>query len=601
MSRKVKISILISVDLFLISVANIFSYLFLIPFVGVTDHLMFKTLGIQIILYLILGFMFNIFTRVNRYTNLNEIVSILAATTLAYLIEAIVFFIRGISHSQRYLLLTYLLTTFFIIASRISWKVFIEHRNKRVEPKYPCKPTLVIGAGAGGAVLISTLERQNSKFNIMGLIDDDPNKANTVFCGKKVRGTTKNLQEIVQKYDVEQVIIAIPSLKAKGFERILKELDQTNVKVSSMPSIEEIVNGDVSVTKLREIDVVDLLGREEVKLDTEVLATQLTNQTIMVTGAGGSIGSEICRQVMRFTPKKIILVGHGENSIYLIDKELRQTFKEKQTEIVPVIADIQDRERIFDVVKTHQPAIIYHAAAHKHVPMMEYNPTEAVKNNVYGTKNVAEAAKANHVTSFVMVSTDKANNPPNVMGSTKRIAEMIVTGLNEAGGTKFSAVRFGNVLGSRGSVVPLFKEQLSKGGPLTVTDMRMTRYFMTIPEASRLVLQSGALAKGGEVFVLDMGDPVKISHLAEQVIKLSGMSTDEIKIVETGIRPGEKLYEELLVDKELAPEQIYDKIFVGNVTGFPVEEVLDFVETLPEEEDALAKELVSYANQSSKG
>ncbi len=259
--------------------------------------------------------------------------------------------------------------------------------------------------------------------------------------------------------------------------------------------MEEIASGKISTSRLKKIDVVDLLGRDEVKLDIDSIKDQITGKTILVTGAGGSIGSEICRQVIQFNPKKLVLLGHGENSIYLIDRELKINFKDNITEIVPVIADIQDREKMFEIMNEVKPDIVYHAAAHKHVPLMEYNPKEAVKNNIYGTKNTAEAAKAAKVKNFVMVSTDKANNPPNVMGATKRISEMIVTGLNEKGCTKFSAVRFGNVLGSRGSVIPVFREQIAKGGPITVTDFRMTRYFMTIPEASRLVIQSGHLLK----------------------------------------------------------------------------------------------------------
>ncbi len=346
--------------------------------------------------------------------------------------------------------------------------------------------------------------------------------------------------------------------------------------------------------------MVDLLGRDEVQLDIDAIKDQITGKTILVTGAGGSIGSEICRQVIRFNPRRLLLLGHGENSIYLIDRELRNNYSECVTEIVPIIADIQDRKKIFAIMEDYQPEIVYHAAAHKHVPLMEYNPREAVKNNVYGTKNVAEAAKAAKVKNFVMVSTDKANNPPNVMGATKRIAEMIVTGLNEAGCTKFSAVRFGNVLGSRGSVIPVFREQIANGGPITITDFRMTRYFMTIPEASRLVIQSGALAKGGEIFILDMSEPVKIIDLAKNMIRLSGYSEDEIEIIETGIRPGEKLYEELLLDKERNDEAVFEKIFVGNITGYSIAEVMEFIEQLSDDDKQLAKDVVAFANASNK-
>ncbi|MDN6408914.1 MAG: polysaccharide biosynthesis protein [Tetragenococcus halophilus] len=343
----------------------------------------------------------------------------------------------------------------------------------------------------------------------------------------------------------------------------------------------------------------DLLGREEVELDLTKIGKQLNGKKILVTGAGGSIGSEISRQLIRFSPDELLLLGHSENPIYEIDRELKN--KSKQIKITPIIADIRDRERIFQLMKDHEPEMVYHAAAHKHVPLMEYNPTEAVKNNIYGTKNVAEAAKASHVDTFVMISTDKAVNPPNVMGASKRIAEMIVTGLNEIGKTSFVAVRFGNVLGSSGSVIPLFKEQIEKGGPVTVTDFRMTRYFMTIPEASRLVLQAGALAKGGEIFVLDMDEPVKILDLAKKMIQLSGHKADEIEIIESGIRPGEKLFEQLMTSDEETHQEVYEKIFIGKVENLALEKVMKFVSSLDQlNEEDLKKQIVAFANHELK-
>ena len=380
-------------------------------------------------------------------------------------------------------------------------------------------------------------------------------------------------------YEVEQIVIAIPSLAPDDYERIVEYCQQTEVKVNAMPKYEQVITGKLSVSKLQEIDIADLLGRKEVKLDQQSLKSNIKCKTVLVTGAGGSIGSELCRQIAQFCPARLLLLGHGENSIYLIHKELSSRYKD-DIELIPIIADIQDRERIFHIMETYRPDRVYHAAAHKHVPLMEYNPTEAVKNNIYGTRNVAEAAKAAGVAKFVMISTDKAVNPPNVMGATKRVAEMVVTSLNEEGKTLFSAVRFGNVLGSRGSVVPLFKEQIAKGGPITVTDFRMTRYFMTIPEASRLVIQAGALMQGGEVFVLDMGEPVKILDLAKKMITLSGHTEEEIQIQEAGIRPGEKLYEELLSAKEKVNDQVYEKIFVGNVQSLPKTEVDSYVDSL---------------------
>ena len=364
-----------------------------------------------------------------------------------------------------------------------------------------------------------------------------------------------------------------------------------------MPRIEDVMKGKLTVSRLREIDVVDLLGREEVELDKSKIAAQLEGEVIFVSGAGGSIGSEICRQIAKFSPETLILLGHGENSIYLIDKELNNLYG-RTINIIPVIADIQDRERIFKVMAKYKPDHVFHAAAHKHVPLMEYNPTEAVKNNIYGTKNMSEAAKAAGVQSFVMISTDKAVRPTNVMGSTKRVAEMLVTSLNEPGKTKFAAVRFGNVLGSRGSVIPVFKEQIENGGPVTITDYRMIRYFMTIPEASRLVLQAGVLSNGGEIFILDMGEPVKIVDLARKMIKLSGFTEAEIPIVESGIRPGEKLYEELLVDGQLAENQVYKKIFIGNSSQYDRQATLNFVASLKGmNNEELRDQLIAFANE----
>lgn len=456
---------------------------------------------------------------------------------------------------------------------------------------------LVVGAGEGGSIFIQTVLNKAKDLEIIGIVDSDPNKQGTYLHGIKVLGNAYDIPKLVAEYEIEQVTIAIPSLDGENRERILDLCREANVPVNNMPSIENIFRGNVSLNKFKEIDIADLLGRKEVVLDQSSLSEYFLGKTVLVTGAGGSIGSEICRQVSKFQPKQILLLGHGENSIYLINRELNAKYQ-NTINIVPIIADIQDRDLIFSIMAKYQPEVVYHAAAHKHVPLMEYNPREAVKNNIFGTKNVAEAAKAAGIPKFVMVSTDKAVNPPNVMGATKRFAEMIVTGLNEPGKTQFAAVRFGNVLGSRGSVVPLFKEQIKKGGPVTVTDFRMTRYFMTIPEASRLVIQAGFLAKGGEVFVLDMGEPVKILDLAKKVIKLSGHTEEEIGIVESGIRPGEKLYEELLSSDERVSEQIHDKIFVGRVTSKPLSEVEAIINNLDQlSEKELKEVLINNAKQ----
>ncbi len=366
------------------------------------------------------------------------------------------------------------------------------------------------------------------------------------------------------------------------------------VELLKMPNIEDVMSGELEVNQLKKVEVEDLLGRDPVELDMDMISNELTNKTILVTGAGGSIGSEICRQVCNFYPERIILLGHGENSIYLINRELRNRFG-KNVDIVPIIADVQNRARMFEIMETYKPYAVYHAAAHKHVPLMEDNPEEAVHNNILGTKNTAEAAKNAEVKKFVMISTDKAVNPPNVMGASKRIAEMIIQSLNdETHRTNFVAVRFGNVLGSRGSVIPLFKSQIEEGGPVTVTHPEMTRYFMTIPEASRLVLQAGALAEGGEVFVLDMGEPVKIVDLARNLIKLSGKKEDDIRITYTGIRPGEKMFEELMNKDEVHPEQVFEKIYRGKVQHMKCNEVEAIIQDIVN--DFSKEKIINYAN-----
>lgn len=601
LSRKRKIAILVILDSILVGVSAVGSLLFLQPFSAFFEKEYIMLMITSIMLYIMFGSIFKVFTRINRYTNLREINAITAATLCTTIFEYIFSLFAPLFEHRRLLFLQFILMTFLIVATRLVWRLIVESGQKN-KTKYTHN-ILIMGAGEGGRVLINSLlsTKNAEKVKISGIIDDDVNKVGTYLNGIKVLGTSSELKKIINENEVDMLTVAIPSISKRRLNELFDLSQSLGFKLNIMPSMEEIAEGKVNFSKLKDIDVVDLLGREEVKLDIEQIKEKITNKVILVTGAGGSIGSEICRQVMRFNPRKLLLLGHGENSIYLINRELQNKYRNKETEIIPIIADVQDRPRIDMIMQIYHPDIVYHAAAHKHVPLMEYNPVEAVKNNVIGTRNVAESAKIHNVESFVMVSTDKANNPPNVMGSTKRIAEMIVTGLNEEGHTKFSAVRFGNVLGSRGSVIPVFKEQIAKGGPVTVTDFRMTRYFMTIPEASRLVIQSGALAKGGEIFILDMGEPVKILDLAKQMIKMSGSSEDEIQIIESGIRPGEKLYEELLLDKERNDQQVFDKIFVGNINGFSLEQVDEFVKTLDfTQPNVVGKKVVEFANASNK-
>ena len=582
MTRARKRVILIIVDIILLSISQGISKFFLAKYVGITDLSFVSILMGIIILYLTFATLSNVFSTITRYTDYKTMFrvggSILGAYSIVYIAEKIFYE----STNSRYIVLSMLLSFLLVIASRLTWREiheFVQHPSALLGKKVDGTKTLVVGSGDGASLFIKTAQQKSKDLKIVAIVDDDKNKQNTYLHGVKVVGTTEQIPEIVGNYEVEQIVIAIPSLAPDDYERIVEYCQQTEVKVNAMPKYEQVITGKLSVSKLQEIDIADLLGRKEVKLDQQSLKSNIKCKTVLVTGAGGSIGSELCRQIAQFCPARLLLLGHGENSIYLIHKELSSRYKD-DIELIPIIADIQDRERIFHIMETYRPDRVYHAAAHKHVPLMEYNPTEAVKNNIYGTRNVAEAAKAAGVAKFVMISTDKAVNPPNVMGATKRVAEMVVTSLNEEGKTLFSAVRFGNVLGSRGSVVPLFKEQIAKGGPITVTDFRMTRYFMTIPEASRLVIQAGALMQGGEVFVLDMGEPVKILDLAKKMITLSGHTGEEIQIQEAGIRPGEKLYEELLSAKEKVNDQVYEKIFVGNVQSLPKTEVDSYVDSL---------------------
>ena len=600
MSRHFKRGILISVDIFIIILAQAVSYIFFDPLVSIPQRTFLIHILFVIIAYVAFGQLIKIFDKINRFTSIRETIIHAMLVTSSFLVGSILFNILGEGISFRHIALSYLITVILIPSSRVVWRLYMEHQLKNQNMSIDSKDvrpirTLIIGAGEAGAIFVRSI-RMRSDITVVGFLDDDRNKVGTTLYGHPVIGNVTDLEETVERYGVEQITIAIPSLSNDEMKKIVTEARKTNVKTNQMPYVEDIISGNYKLDEFKEIEVSDILGRDEVELDTKAIGKQVVGKTVLVSGAGGSIGSEIVRQISKFSPAKIILLGHGEFSIYKIEKEIRQ-IKDRTFDIVPVIADIQDRERIFEVMHTCQPDIVYHAAAHKHVPLMEANPREAVKNNIFGTKNLAEAAKDAEVKAFVMVSTDKAVNPPNVMGATKRIAEMIVTGLNEEGKTNFVAVRFGNVLNSSGSVVPVFKEQIEKGGPITVTDFRMTRYFMTIPEASRLVMQAGALAKGGEIFVLDMGEPVKIYDLARQMVWLSGYTEDEIEIVESGIRPGEKLYEELLADDENTHEQVFEKIFVGKVHNLPIHQVNKFIHSLEDlSTDELKKVLVQFAN-----
>ena len=531
--------------------------------------LLISYMPLTVVIYIVSFYLFNLYGRIWRYASATELIAIVIANIVASTVWYFISLYIGAVLPRSLYVFTGLLLIFFIGGSRLSLRFYSYVMNK---PKYSQiqrkkNKVLIIGAGDAGAMLLREIERYHiANRQVVGFIDDDKNKTGKILLGVKILGTRNNITRIAAIEHIDEIIIAMPSVKGKEIKAIINICKQTNCKLTILPGLYEIIEGivNVNVNQLRPVDVEDLLGRDPVKLDTTAVKEYLAGKIVLITGAGGSIGSEIVRQVAKMQPKKLLLLGKGENSIYEITQELKINCPEVKT--VPIIADIRDKERIKAIMYYFKPQVVFHAAAHKHVPLMEYQPAEAVRNNILGTKVVADEAAAHNVETFVMISTDKAVNPTSVMGCTKRVAEMYVQSMNKNSGTRFVAVRFGNVLGSRGSVIPLFKKQIAKGGPVTVTHPDMKRYFMTIPEASQLVLQAGAMAKGGEVFVLDMGEPVRIYDLAKDLITLSGLIPDkDIEIKITGLRPGEKLFEELLSAEDGTEKTTHKKIFTARI------------------------------------
>ncbi|MFJ7681457.1 polysaccharide biosynthesis protein [Peribacillus butanolivorans] len=589
MAYRNRLTLLALLDSLIVLSAIYVSYLVLHPYLEIFKLTALLVSSVSLLIsHHIFASIYKLYKKAWEYASIGELISIVKAVTFSVITVVIIQVMVFQDVYVRAMALTWMLHVILIGGSRFSWRML---RDRLVNNQMEIKNTLVIGAGSAGTMVVrQLLNNHDTELKPIAFIDDDPKKDKLDILGIPVVGNSKHIPEMVEKYHIDNIVIAIPSLRKKELKVIFDECVKTNAKTQIMPMIEDIMLGKVAVNQFKEVEVEDLLGREPVELDMNSISGNVTGKTILVTGAGGSIGSEICRQICRFSPKKIVLLGHGENSIYLIDMELKRLYSDL-IEIVPVIADIQDRDRIFEVMDTNRPEVVYHAAAHKHVPLMEYNPREAVKNNVMGTKNVADAADTYAVGTFVMISSDKAVNPTNVMGSTKRIAEMVIQQLNKLSSTKFVAVRFGNVLGSRGSVIPLFKKQIQAGGPVTVTHPDMTRYFMTIPEASRLVIQAGSLARGGEIFVLDMGEPVKIVDLATNLIQLSGYAVEEIGIEYSGIRPGEKMFEELLGENEVHGEAVFPKIFIGKAV---LEQEDEIHYLLSSQENLSSKELKEF-------
>lgn len=522
-------------------------------------------LAINVIVTIIIFAAFRLYDSLWAFAGEMELQNLVVSCVISCIINAIglqFFKIEKQPVPQSYYFLYTFLLISFIFVSRFSYRFIRTQKHKR-EKSNDTSSVMVIGAGEAANVIIK--EIVNSLYLTMQvkcIIDDDPNKWGRYIQGVRVVGGRDKIKECADLFEIDQIILAIPSAPRKEISKILEICKETNCELKTLPGVYQLVNGDVNVSRLHNVDIEDLLGRDPVTVDIDSILGYVKGKVVCVTGGGGSIGSELCRQIAGHDPKQLIIVDIYENNAYDIQQELKNKYPELDLQVL--IASVRNTNRINWIFEHYRPQIVYHAAAHKHVPLMEDSPNEAIKNNVFGTFKTAMAAAQNGAEKFVMISTDKAVNPTNIMGASKRICEMIIQTFNRHYDTEFVAVRFGNVLGSNGSVIPLFKKQIAAGGPVTVTDPNIIRYFMTIPEAVSLVLQAGAYAKGGEIFVLDMGEPVRILDLAENLIKLSGFKVGEdIKIEFTGLRPGEKLYEEMLMDEEGLQDTANKMIHIG--------------------------------------
>ncbi|MCT8977262.1 polysaccharide biosynthesis protein [Clostridium sp. CX1] len=579
---------LIAYDIIFLIVSLYFSLLLRFDFNIPQEYMVFLKLSIipVVVITLVANRFFNLYNSIWKYASVEELISIIYSLSLSNVIFIIYSYVVNYKFLEnRYFrfpfsvhIIFWILSVVALGGTRFIYRV-IEHNMGEKTSKNEEKNLLIIGAGDASALLIKEIRRNKEmNYNIVGLIDDDDAKKGKLINGIEVIGGRDRIISTSKEKNVEEIILAIPSADLETKREIVNICKQTQCKLKTLPAIDEIIDGRINIGKLREVNIEDLLGREEVKLNNENINKYIKDKVILVTGGGGSIGSELCRQIAKFSPKKLVILDIYENNVYDVQMELNRNYPELEKEII--IASIRDNKRIREIFDTYKPDVVFHAAAHKHVPLMEGNPAEAIKNNIIGTYNVLKCADEFKVKKFVQISTDKAVNPTNIMGATKRFCEIMVQAFDKSSSTEYVAVRFGNVLGSNGSVIPLFKKQISHGGPVTVTHPEINRFFMTIPEAAQLVIQAGAIARGGEIFVLDMGKPVKIVDLARDLITLSGYKPDvDIKIEYTGLRPGEKLYEELLMDEIALTSTEHNKIFVEKPNNIE----MDFVEKSIEE------------------
>ncbi len=536
---------------------------------------------INIVCTIIIFYVFNLYITLWRFASTVEMRNTVAAVLLSAIAQYIGMRIMGLPIPRSYAPIYFILLGAGVVLVRFSYRTIrIAKHNYIDNRKMPKVRTMVVGAGAAGYMIVREMKNsKHLKCEVPCIIDDDPQKKGTRLHGIPVVGRSSEIPKIAEEYQIEEIVIAIPTLGGEKRKELLEICQHTNCKIKILPGIYQMVNEEVSVSMLRDVQIEELLGRDPVNLKNETVMNYVRGKTVLVTGGGGSIGSEICRQIVLAEPKQLLIFDCYENNAYEIQNEIRSEHPEAN--LVTIIGSVRDKGRVDEVFEKYHPQLVFHAAAHKHVPLMEESPHEAIKNNVLGTLNVAEAAKRFGAEHMVLISTDKAVRPTNIMGASKRICEMIIQGMSQHSETIFAAVRFGNVLGSNGSVIPIFRKQIAAGGPVTVTHPDIIRYFMTIPEAVSLVLQCGALSKGGEVFLLDMGEPVKILDLAKKMIYLSGLKPEEdIKIVFTGLRPGEKLYEELLIEEDNLTQTEKAGIYVATLPPVEIDDLKGQIEEL---------------------
>ena len=561
------------------------------------DIAVYLTIAIAIITYSSILHIFKTYKNITRYENGNDYLVYVLACLLSY---AIIMTIKTIFNAYLVEMRINMVAALIIVTALIGYRVVIRlilntGHDDKVKTDNNRKNVLIIGAGDAARTVIRTIKiSMKNTYHIVGLIDDNINKVDYAISGKRILGTRYDIPKVCNKYKIDIIFFTISNISSKDRKEILEICQETQTKVRILPGTADLIENKNLMSNFRDIEIEDLLGRDPIKLDNKKIGELIEKKVVLITGGGGSIGSEICRQVMKYDPENLVIVDIYENNLYDIEQELKMNYPDKN--ITAIVASVRDRKRLNEIFEEYKPYLVFHAAAHKHVPLMETSPLEAIKNNVFGTYNVVNCADEYNVKRFILISTDKAVNPTNIMGATKRLCEMIVQAKNKVSKTEYAAVRFGNVLGSNGSVVPLFKKQIASGGPVTVTHKDITRFFMTIPEAVSLVLQAMSYAKGGEIFVLDMGEPVKIYDMAVNLIKLSGLEPNvDVEIKFTGLRPGEKLYEEILMDEEGLQATKHDKIHIAepmNINMDMIKEKLDKLNNLLETTNNEDKEII---------